>query len=325
MSADVSVQTCVLSGAMTTPPVTSVSGIGANRPVSLAGVTKVYGKQRAVDAVSFDLHPGECVVLAGHNGAGKSTLIKLILGLIRADEGRVEVLGQEASSRSAAQQRQFIGYLPEIVALHPSLTGEETLSFYARLKGLATDRNRDLLARVGIAGAAKTRVRAYSKGMRQRLALAQALLGKPRLLLLDEPTTGLDPASRLLFYEIVAELRNAGAAILLSTHALAELERQADRVIVMQRGKKIADGTLSELRRKADLPIRIYLVLDHEPTELPAGWERAGPRRIVRECPEIEKLAALHAAQALPGVIDIAFDAPGLDEMYAHFLRREDV
>lgn len=293
-------------------------------PVRMEGVAKIYGNQRAVDNVSFVLRPGECTVLAGHNGAGKSTLIKLILGLIRAEEGRVEVLGQNAGSPAAAPLRRHIGYLPETVALYPSLTGTETLSFYARLKGLPTDRNAELLSRVGIAQAARRRVGGYSKGMRQRLALAQALLGQPRLLLLDEPTTGLDPASRLLFYEIIGELRNAGAAILLSTHALAELESQADRVIVMQRGAKIADGSLSDLRRDANLPVRVRLTLGHEITTAPDGWQRIGTHRLERSCAEAEKLAALRDAQTIPGLVDIEFDTPGLDEMYAHFLRRED-
>lgn len=297
----------------------------ASAPVRIEGATKLYGKERAVEDVSLALEPGECTVLVGHNGAGKSTLIKLILGLIRADAGRVEVLGHDAGSRNAARQRRHIGYLPETVALYPSLTGNETLAFYARLKGLSTAANQDLLARVGISEAGRRRVGGYSKGMRQRLALAQALLGQPRVLLLDEPTTGLDPASRLLFYEIVGELRDAGAAILLSTHALAELEGQADRVVVMQRGRKIADGTLSDLRRSAGLPVRVRLTMAHEIAVAPEGWARIGKNRLERSCAEAEKLATLRDAQALPGVLDIEIDAPGLDEMYAHFLRREDV
>jgi len=296
----------------------------ANDPVRLDDVTKIYGSQRAVDSVSLVLNPGECTVMAGHNGAGKSTLVKLILGLIRADAGKVTIFGRSASSRAAAMSRRHIGYLPETVALHPSLTGTETLAFYARLKGLSTDGNAALLSRVGIAQAADRRVGGYSKGMRQRLALAQALLGQPRVLLLDEPTTGLDPASRLLFYEIVGELRNAGAAILLSTHALAELERQADRVIVLQRGRKIADGSLSDLRRDAGLPVRVRLTVEHEITSAPDNWQRVGPYRLERSCTETTKLAALREAQTLPGVTDIEIEAPGLDEMYAHFLRRED-
>ncbi len=293
--------------------------------VQLRDASKIYGRQRAVDRVTLAVNPGECVVLAGHNGAGKSTLIKLILGLVRPDEGEVSLLDHPASGRGAARARRHIGYLPETVALHPSLTGAETLDFYARLKGLPTGDNAALLARVGIAQAAGRRVGGYSKGMRQRLALAQALLGRPRVLLLDEPTTGLDPASRLLFYEIVGELRAAGAGILLSTHALAELEGQADRVAVMRSGRKIADGTMGELRRSADLPVRIRVSLRPDRADhVPDGWRRLGPRRLERSCAERDKLAELRRAQAIEGIDDLEIETPGLDEMYAHFLRRDD-
>jgi len=131
---------------------------------------------RALDDVSLALAPGSCTVLVGHNGAGKSTLIKLLLGLIEPDAGRVQVLGCTPTSRAAAQARRAIGYLPETVALYPALTGAETLAFYARLKGVSTAGNAALLERVGIGDAAGRRVGGYSKGMRQRLALAQALL-----------------------------------------------------------------------------------------------------------------------------------------------------
>ncbi len=178
---------------------------------------------------------------------------------------------------------------------------------------------------MGIAEAAKRRVGGYSKGMRQRLALAQALLGTPRVLLLDEPTTGLDPASRLLFYDIVRELRDAGAAILLSTHALAELEGLADRVIVMRKGQKIADGTLGELRREADLPVRIRLTLDADPIQVPAGWRRIGAHRIELEAaPRPTSCTGCATPRPCPTSDDIELEHPGLDEMYAQFLRRED-
>ncbi|MFT0531257.1 ABC transporter ATP-binding protein [Castellaniella hirudinis] len=293
-------------------------------PIDLHRVTKRYGAHCAVDRVSLYLEPGECVILAGHNGAGKSTLIKLILGLIRPESGTVRVLGELAGSRAASRVRAQIGYLPETVALHPTLTGAETLDFYARLKGVSTQGNAALLSRVGIAEASRRRVGGYSKGMRQRLALAQALLGKPRILLLDEPTTGLDPASRLLFYDIVRELRDSGTAILLSTHALAELEGQADRVIVLQKGRKIADGSLADLRRDADLPVRIRLSLSHDPITPPAGWRQISAQRIEISCPQADKLRHLQTAQTLDHVIDIELEQPGLDEMYAHFLQRED-
>ncbi|WP_238927884.1 ABC transporter ATP-binding protein [Achromobacter xylosoxidans] len=296
--------------------------------VTLAGVSKHYGAQHAIDGLDLQLREGECVALAGHNGAGKSTLIKLVLGLIRPTHGRVTLFGEDAHSRAAARLRDRIGYLPETVALHPSLTGVETLAFYARLKRRSLSGNPALLEKVGIAGAAHRRVGGYSKGMRQRLALAQALLGEPRVLLFDEPTTGLDPASRLMFYEIVHELRAAGATILLSTHALSELAGHADRIVVMKAGRKIADGAMSALRRDTGLPIRIRLTLA-EPqsgTLLARPWRRLDACRYELACQERDKVEAIRGIGAIAAPIaDLDIQAPSLDDIYAHLLEREDI
>jgi Cu-processing system ATP-binding protein len=295
--------------------------------VALTGVSKHYGAHRAIDGLDLQLREGECVALAGHNGAGKSTMIKLILGLIRPTGGRVAIFGQDAHSPAAARLRGRIGYLPETVALHPSMTGEETLAFYARLKRQPLSGNAALLEKVGIAGAAHRRVGGYSKGMRQRLALAQALLGQPRVLLFDEPTTGLDPASRLMFYDIVHELRAAGATILLSTHALSELAGHADRIVVMKAGKKIADGAMSALRRSTGLPIRIRLTFADAGAPPPGGdWRRIDAGRFELACPESGKVEAIRGIGALSSAIaDLDIQVPGLDDIYAHLLEREDV
>jgi Cu-processing system ATP-binding protein len=299
--------------------------------VWLDGVSKVYGKLTAVRDVDLALAAGQCIALVGHNGAGKSTLIKLMLGLIRPTDGRVGVLGEDPAGGGAARARRDIGYLPENVALHPSLTGEETLAFYARLKRQPVARNAELLERVGIADAARRRVGTYSKGMRQRLGLAQALLGAPKVLLLDEPTTGLDPALRQGFYEIVRALRDSGATILLSSHALAELEGQVDRVVIMNRGRKVADGTLGELRRLARQPVVIRLTMPEEQSvRLPmsigpaAAWRRVSAAAIEMSCAESEKPAVIRQLGALSADFeDIEIRAPTLDDMYAHFLMRE--
>ncbi|MBO9332715.1 ABC transporter ATP-binding protein [Achromobacter sp. HZ01] len=294
--------------------------------VTLSGVSKHYGAQRAIDGLDLQLREGECVALAGHNGAGKSTLIKLILGLIRPTQGRVALFGHDAHSPAAARLRNRIGYLPETVALHPSMTGEETLAFYARLKRQPLSGNAALLERVGISGAARRRVGGYSKGMRQRLALAQALLGQPRVLLFDEPTTGLDPASRLMFYDIVHELRAAGATILLSTHALSELAGHADRIVVMKAGRKIADGAMSALRRSTGLPIRIRLTLAHADAPPAGAWRRIEAGRYELACLEHDKIAAIRSIGALSSDIhDLDIQVPSLDDIYAHLLEREDV
>lgn len=295
--------------------------------VTLTGVSKHYGAHQAIDGLELQLREGECVALAGHNGAGKSTLIKLILGLIRPTRGRVALFGQDAHSPAAARLRGRIGYLPETVALHPSMTGEETLAFYAKLKRQPLSGNPALLEKVGISGAAHRRVGGYSKGMRQRLALAQALLGQPRVLLFDEPTTGLDPASRLMFYDIVHELRAAGATILLSTHALSELAGHADRIVVMKAGRKIADGAMSALRRSTGLPIRIRLTFADVAAPPPGGnWRRIDAGRYELACQENEKIEAIRGIGALsPAIADLDIQVPGLDDIYAHLLEREDV
>lgn len=291
--------------------------------LTLTNVTKQYGAQKAVNNVDLTLNAGECVGLAGHNGAGKSTMMKLILGLIRPDVGNVMLFGEPVSH--AAHIRRQIGYLPETVSLHPSLTGKETLDFYAKLKGTDLSLNHALLERVGIAQSAHKRVGAYSKGMRQRLALAQALLGEPKLLLLDEPTTGLDPASRQMFYQIINELKERGATVLLSTHALAELDGHADRIVVMKNGNKVADGNMRELHIQSGLPTKIVAQLSHE-TALPAHWtQHSGSLKYATECAETDKMARLHELGNLDNVAQLDIHTPTLDEMYAEFLKREDV
>ena len=285
--------------------------------VVLRAVTRQYGRQLAVNAVDLNLRAGECVGLVGHNGAGKTTLIKMMLGLARPTSGDVKVLGVDPSAGAAALARRNLGYLPENVALHPSLTGAETLRFYARLKAQPLAGNAALLERVGIAAAAHRRVGTYSKGMRQRLGLAQALLGNPRALLLDEPTTGLDPALRQNFYEIIGDLRRNGAMVLLSSHALSELEGQVDRVVVMNRGRKVADGGIAELRNIAAIRPRIRFRADGLESDIISGWSRISDGRLERSCAEQEVAAILRSLPVTARQVEIL--RPTLDELYAEF------
>ncbi|WP_225756306.1 ABC transporter ATP-binding protein [Cardiobacterium sp. Marseille-Q4385] len=282
-------------------------------------LSKTFGNFTAVNKVDIHINAGEMIALAGHNGAGKSTLMKMLLGLLTPTSGNISINGHSATSLAA---RQLIGYLPETVALYPNMTGFETLVFFADLKHVSHERNRELLTRVGIIEAAKKRVGTYSKGMRQRLALAQALLGQPKILLLDEPTTGLDPASRADFYRILDELRAQGTAILLSSHALAELADQADRIVIMKSGVKTADGDLHALRRDAGLPTRLRAWFA-DAINLPAPWQPEGDGWICAssEADKVARLGELWQA-GQPTNIDIL--PPALDDLYAHFLRREE-
>jgi Cu-processing system ATP-binding protein len=250
--------------------------------------------------------------------------MKLMLGLIRPTEGEVRVLGEDPAG-GRAEARRCLGYLPENVAFHPSMTGEETLAFYARLKRQDVRRNRALFERVGLGDAARRRVGTYSKGMRQRLGLAQALLGTPRALLLDEPTSGLDPASRQSLYEIVRELHREGAAVLLSSHALAELEGQVDRVVVMSHGRKLADGSLRQLRELAGIKPRLRLRLTRAPLVVVnasdpwCGWQRLDDTRLETQCEESEIAPLLRGLPA--GAEEVEILRPSLDEIYAAFQR----
>jgi Cu-processing system ATP-binding protein len=295
-----------------------------NVTVSVNGVEKSYGAVKALRDVSFDLVPGRLSALVGHNGAGKTTLIKLMLGLIHAERGAVRVLDEDPAAGEFSARRQ-LGYLPENVAFNAALTGRETLAFYARLKQIKPASAWPLLERVGLMHAADRRVGTYSKGMRQRLGLAQALLGRPRVLLLDEPTTGLDPALRQTFYEILNELRDDGATVLISSHALNELEDRAEHVLIMNRGKLVAQGSLSELRSISQLPIRV--ALDLAPgASMPQAWMNgasvAAPHgRILLVPDEAAKMELLRVAAGHPGVTNIEIAAPTLDDLYAHFLR----
>lgn len=289
--------------------------------IELNGVSKSFGSVHAVKEVSFSLRQGEVVALVGHNGAGKTTLIKMMLGLLHATAGSVRVLGQDPV-KGAATVRTQLGYLPENVSFNPALTGRETLHFYAALKRVGRGQCAALLERVGLTeGAADRRVRTYSKGMRQRLGLAQALVGQPKVLLLDEPTSGLDPALRRDFYGFLDELRDQGATILLSSHALSELEGRADRVIIMGRGVKIADGALDELRRIARLPTRIRVRLAENAAPRlngSEGWRAINGRTLEIDAAPEEKLALLRSAVG-EQIADLDVTPPTLDALYAHF------
>ncbi|MDG4720422.1 MULTISPECIES: ABC transporter ATP-binding protein [Thalassospira] len=288
--------------------------------LTLSQVTKRYDDRTVLDAVSFDVNAGERVALLGHNGAGKSTLMKIILGLIPANEGTVSVLGHAPGSIIA---KTGTAYLPENAAFHPALTGQEQLCHYLRLRGEPTKHATPLLERVGLGPAAKRRIGTYSKGMRQRVGLAQALIGKPRLLVLDEPTSGLDPVSRREFYVILDELAAQGTAILLSSHALTEVEARTDRIVILSSGVMVANDTLANLRRRASLPIRLQVSATTGNADEVAS-KLSGDRRngvmVDLVCNSEEKLARLGDISALGSLVeDVDVIPPSLEDIYSHF------
>lgn len=290
--------------------------------IALENVSKRYGDVHALDDVSLRAAAGERLALVGHNGAGKTTLLKLLLAIIRPDRGTIRVLG-DAPDRARA--RGAIGFLPETIAFDPAMRGIEVLRFCARLKRLPREAAGDALERVGLGGVATRRVGSYSKGMRQRLGLGQAILGDPALLLLDEPTTGLDPAFRRVFYEIVRQRAAAGSTVVISSHALSELEGETDRIAILGRGRLLATGALDEVRRQARLPVRLRITTRHCQTRAvaavipaPVAIEQADGETLALACDPEAKMAVLRALALLGDQVrDIEVLPPSLDAIYA--------
>lgn len=292
--------------------------------LKISALTKRFGDVAALSDVSLAIQPGERVALLGHNGAGKSTMMKIILGLIPATSGRVEVCGAMPGSATARAQ---VAYLPENAAFHPALTGLEQLRHYLSLRSEDPGQAQQLLDQVGLGAAARRRIGTYSKGMRQRVGLAQALIGAPRLLVLDEPTSGLDPVSRRDFYALLDQFAARGTAILLSSHALTEVEARTDRIVILSGGHLVAEGSLSALRRLADLPVALHVTArnGYAPAlmdALPGAILVGGALHMA--CPQSEKLALLGRIAGLGDkVADLEVLPPSLEDIYSHFSRRD--
>lgn len=227
--------------------------------VEFDGVTKHYtlglggGRVRALNELRLSIPAGEVFGLLGPNGSGKSTCIKILLGLTRPTMGTCRIFGTKAGP---AETRQQIGYLPEDANFPRYLTGRELVNFYGRMCGLPRKtlpgKVAEVIEQVGLSGAADRRIGTYSKGMRQRIGLAQALVHDPALVVLDEPTAGVDPVATEEIGKIVGGLRNRGRTVLVTSHLLAQMERVCDRIAILEQGKLLLEGEVGALLRKSD-------------------------------------------------------------------------
>jgi ABC-2 type transport system ATP-binding protein len=225
-----------------------------NEPVIAArDLTKRYGAVTVVDGVSFAIERGEIFGLLGPNGAGKTTTILMLLGLSDISGGEASVLGHDPAREPLAVKRR-VGYLPDAVGFYDNLTAAENLRYSARLIGIPNaereDRIADALARVGLSDVANKRVTTFSRGMRQRLGLAEILMKKAEIAILDEPTTGLDPQATLELLKVIRDLKHDGVSVLLSSHLLDRVQSVCDRVALFQAGKIALIGTVAELSRQ---------------------------------------------------------------------------
>ncbi|MCL4561500.1 MAG: ABC transporter ATP-binding protein [Chloroflexi bacterium] len=253
--------------------------------VEAKGLTKKYGDLTAVDKLNLKIKPGEVFGLLGPNGAGKTTTILMILGLTEPTSGTVHVLGFDPA-RQPLSVKSRVGYLPDQVGFYEELSAIENLTYIARLNGLsrqsADHRIEDALARVGLTDVADHRVATYSRGMRQRLGVADILIKQPQLIILDEPTQGLDPEGAHEFLDLIRTLKSEGITVLLSSHLLYQVQAVCDRVGLFSHGRMVLEGSVPELARKVlGRAYRIHLQVEGGTDEL------------------------THALKAVPGVVSV--------------------
>jgi ABC-2 type transport system ATP-binding protein len=302
-------------------------------PLRIESLVKSYGSRHALAGVSLEVREGEIVGLLGPNGAGKTTLIRCVVGRVVPNSGSIEVFGEPVGSAAA---RARIGYIPQEVALYPRLSAEENLTVfgsYAGLKGeTLAGAIRSCLEWAGLTERSKEPVMKFSGGMRRRLNMAAGLLHRPRLILLDEPTTGVDPQSRQRIYTMVEQLRADGASVIYTTHYMEEAERLCDRVAIIDNGKIIASGTNAELVRQS-FGSRAELVVhcDGESAASYARWALArggadmngGSFRFAVSDPALEIAEILQSArsESIP-IRDLSFKAPNLESVFLHLTGR---
>ena len=302
-------------------------------PLRVDSLTKSYGARPALAGVSLEVAEGEILGLLGPNGAGKTTLIRCVVGRVVPDQGSIAVFGEPVGSDAA---RARIGYIPQEIALYGRLTAAENLGVFGRYAGLAggalAGAVRTCLDWSGLADRAKEPVMTFSGGMKRRLNMAAGLLHRPRLILLDEPTTGVDPQSRQRIYAMVEQLRSEGVSVIYTTHYMEEAERLCDRVAIIDHGKIIASGTNTDLVRQSfGSQCELVLHFDADTTAEYSKWAAArggqpkgASARFSVTDPALEIARILDAARsdAIP-VRDLSFKAPNLESVFLHLTGRE--
>jgi ABC-2 type transport system ATP-binding protein len=296
----------------------------------LDSVTKDFGDKRAVDDLSFAVRDGEVFGFLGGNGAGKTTSLRMVLDIIRPTSGRIEILGRAPGRENSAD----LGFLPEERGLYRTMTALDTITYFGRLKGMTrNDARREgkaLLDRFGLGGSANTKIDKLSKGMAQKVQLATAIVNAPKLLILDEPFSGLDPVNQGLLEEEIKRLSRQGATIVFSTHVMQHAERLCDRLLLLAEGRKAFEGTQDAAR--ATLPARLTILSRTTPAGLPnvvavteqggqGGWTEwhvslapgADPGDLLQACTE-RGFALRRFEQSRPSLHDVFLHIVGGEE-----------
>jgi ABC-2 type transport system ATP-binding protein len=283
--------------------------------ISISGLVKRFGPSRALDGLDLEVRTGEVHGFLGPNGAGKTTTIRVLLGLLRADAGRAELLGGDPWRDAVALHRR-LAYVPGDVALWPSLSGGEVIDLLGRLRGGLDARRRDELLELFDLDPRK-KARTYSKGNRQKVALVAALASDVELLLLDEPTSGLDPLMEARFREVIADERHSGRTVLLSSHILAEAEALCDRVSIVRVGRTVESGTLAELRHLTRTSIQAELAGPPDGlTGLPGVHQLEVDGTRVRAQVDADRLDEVLRHLSAAGVRSLISQPPTLEELF---------
>src|SRR5215472_2464687 len=299
-------------------------------------LSKAFGTVRAVEDVSFEVGEGEIYGLLGPNGAGKTTTISIVAGLLKADAGRVEVAGTDFGS-DPERAKKIMGVVPQEIALYEELTGRENLEFWGRIAGLsgseARKRANELLSALSLSDRAKDAVKTYSGGMKRRINLGAALLHRPRLLLLDEPTVGIDPQARVNILEFVRGLCAQGTAILYTTHYLEEAERLCNRIGIIDHGKLLAEGTLADLQERLGGD-QVFVLEGKLDSTSPEGWPGFSQKfRVLQKSPSQLLVSAIGSRDpgeclrdllALPiKVQNVTLKRPNLNDVFLQLTGRQ--
>jgi ABC-2 type transport system ATP-binding protein len=302
------------------------------------GLQKRYGDVHALDGVTFSVREGEVFGLLGPNGAGKSTTVRVLVTLTKPDAGSASVIGHDVAREQTAVRRA-IGYVPQDSGVDQFGTGRENLMLQGRVQGMSgaalRSRSDDLLELVGIADAADRIVKTYSGGMRRRLDIALGLVHRPRVLFLDEPTTGLDPEARVAMWEEVSRLAQAESlTILLTTHYLEEADQLADRLAIVSRGKVVVEGTPSELKARLQGDAVQVELADGAVDRARGVLAEVGarPEQVIDGKTVVARVE--HGGRALPGILtalegagvavaSVSISRPSLDDVYLHYTGRE--
>jgi ABC-2 type transport system ATP-binding protein len=304
--------------------------------IAAQGLTKRYGKATVVDGITFDVAKGEIFGLLGPNGAGKTTTILMMLGLTEVSGGEIRVLDHDPVRDPLAVKRR-VGYLPDQVGFYDNLTAADNLAYTARLMGIpARERAKrlsDALARVRLADVAEKRVATFSRGMRQRLGLAEIVMKGAEIAILDEPTSGLDPQATIEFLEMIEGLKREDVTVLLSSHLLDQVQRVCDRVALFQGGRIVLMGTVAELSRQVLGAGFVVEVEADAATDLVARFnavpgvisvERAGHDRYRLTADRDVRPEAARAVVAANGALRrLSVDDPSLDAIYARFFQKQ--